>query len=44
MGILKHHGVLVLGDLWDARGCWRTTISFRVSTRVTRQGNELGLV
>lgn len=44
LGILKHHGVLELSHLRDGIGGWRTINSFRVSTRVTRQGDDPGLV
>lgn len=44
LGILRFHGVVELGDLWNIANCWHSAISFCQSTGVTRQGDNLGLV
>lgn len=35
---------MFLSNLWDGDGLWRTTASFRESSRITRQGGDPGLV
>lgn len=44
LGILKHHNIRVLGDLWDNRSGWRYVASFCESTCTTRQGDDPGLI
>lgn len=44
LGILKFHGIYVLGDLWRPTSGWKLVRLLFQSTRMTRQGDDVGLV
>lgn len=43
LGILKMHGIQVLGDIWVVGSVWCSSATFWVSSRPCRHGDDLGL-
>lgn len=44
LGILNLHGIKTLLDLWVDHSHWHFVASFCVSTRVSRQVDDIGLM